>query len=112
MGEGVSKETQAILDKLGEKIKEAAEVRELTKGNSKIADKQHRVIEKLAKECADANFTSTDSLKALKSLAKSGGVQTQASYPHTLLQAIFKCCTQRGVNFSREEIGLSETEGA
>ena len=108
--EGVSKETQTILDKLGEKIKEAAEVRDLTKGNGKIADKQHRVIEKLAKECADTNFTSPDSLKALKSLVKSGGVQTQASYSHTLLQAIFKCCTQRGINFTREEIGLSELE--
>ena len=76
VGEGVSKETQAILDKLGEKIKEAAEVRALTTGNGKIADKQHRAIEKLAKECADTNFTSPDSLKALKSLVKSRGVQT------------------------------------
>ena len=112
VGEGVSKETQAILDKLGEKIKEAAKVRDLTKGNGKIADKQHRAIEKLAKECADAHFTSPDSLKALKSLVKSGGVQTQAGYSHTLLQAIFKCCTQRGIQLSREEIGLSEPEEA
>ena len=105
-GEKIPKEAQAILDALRAKIKEAASIRALNIGNEKIESEKHRAIEKIAKECAEAHFTTSGTLKALKALARTEKVQTSAQYPHTLLQAILKCCHQRGVKIAMEDIGL------
>ena len=106
-GETIPKEAKAVLDKLRAKVKEAASIRALNIGNGKIDSAKHHAIEKLAKECADAHFSTTGTLKALRSLVKEEKVQTSAQYSHTLLQAICKCCTQRGVKIAMEDLGLN-----
>ena len=107
---GIPSETQTIIETLRAKVKEAAEVRPLTIGNGKIEMAQHSVIEKMAKECATTHFKSPESLKALKSMVQNEKVQTNAQYPHTILSAVFKCCTSRGVHFSQDDIGLATPE--
>ena len=104
----MSEEALAILVTLKEKLKEADQVRPLQVGASKVTGEAHSIACRSAEQCAKLHFTSTAAFAALSKVRDESGLNSQAKFPSTLLQAMIKACHSRGIDTTFEDLKIGD----